>query len=492
MLGPRSASTRRAGPSRVRQRRKRLRRDFPFRDVFLDALSDYRTCPTYWYIPKARALNDENVKFCAQTLQLVFEDFLGATWNRETQDELLSRLIEKGLTHPYTSGGTIGDRTALTRIINALLATLGLLWAETDQEIIITDAGFAMIAALANDEPLRPVVEQQVVKLQYPHPLLSRDNRDGFGGLVPHMFLLQVLQDTEGHLTFEEQELFVNLATEQNDVPRTVRYIEHWRNLSPDEQAELREIFRTMPTVAEPEPGRRFRRIRQDAAYQRSFFCYPSWLEVDSAGRTIRILEPGRTAELTGSGLKVTGFDSREDWFSYLGDPERTPSWFDYLAFTVESAESSEQARAETERFADKLSEEESAEITRLEIEKAIESAYAENPQLLHMLEEGLQLMGRQVETPIGRIDLLCRGSDGKYVVVEIKAKSAEDSVFGQILRYIGWVHSNYDDGRGNVRGIILASQFSDKARYSRIGLLKSDAEEFLQFHRPPFAVDKV
>ena len=57
--------------------------------------------------------------------------------------------------------------------------TLGFLWAESDQEIVI-DAGFAMIAALANDEPLRPVVEQQAVKLQYPHPLLPRKYRENF------------------------------------------------------------------------------------------------------------------------------------------------------------------------------------------------------------------------------------------------------------------------------------------------------------------------
>ena len=47
------------------QRRKRLRTDFPFRDVFMEALADYRDCPTYWYIPKARALKDDNVLFCA-------------------------------------------------------------------------------------------------------------------------------------------------------------------------------------------------------------------------------------------------------------------------------------------------------------------------------------------------------------------------------------------------------------------------------------------
>ena len=244
----------------------------------------------------------------------------------------------------------------------------------------------------------------------------------------------------------------------------------HWRNLSADEQAQLGQIFKTMPTKAAPERGRRFKRIRQNASYQRSFFCYPSWLEVDSEEKTIRIREGDHTAELPDTDVKVADFESREDWFSYLGDPERTPSWFDYLAFTVQSAESGEHALEEIEEHVGRLSAEESAEIGRLQIEKAIESSYADNPHLLHMLEAGLQLKGRQVETPIGRIDLLCRGADGKYVVVEIKARAAEDSVFGQILRYIGWVHSNYAEGKDNVRGIILASQFQ-----TRLGTLESD-----------------
>ena len=65
-----------------------------------------------------------------------------------------------------------------------------------------------MIAALANDEPLREVVERQVSKLQFPNPLQSGEYRKGFGGLVPHIFLLQVLQESDRYLTFEEQELF--------------------------------------------------------------------------------------------------------------------------------------------------------------------------------------------------------------------------------------------------------------------------------------------
>ena len=471
-----------------RGRRRRLRRGFPFRDVFAEALAGYANCPTYWYVPKARALNDANVGFCARTLQLLFDEFLGATWNRGTQDALLARLSEEALLRPRAGDASIGDRTALVRIVNQLLGTLGFLWAEHDQEIVITDAGFAMIEALANDADPRPIAESQVAKLQYPHPLLPSDSREGFGGLLPHLFLLQVLRRTGGYLTFDEHEVFVNLAGAQEDVARIVRYVEHWRRLDSGEQSDFLNIVRTMPTRSVPEPGGRYRRINQDASYQRSFLCYPSYLEIDREGRAIRSLPNERMAGLLQPDIKITEFDSRADWFSYYGDPERQPSWFTYLSQAVRSAETREEAAEEIARNKDRLSDIEAAEIGRLEIEKAIETAYASQPQLLHTLEAGLRLVGRQVETPIGRIDLLCRGADGKYVVVEIKAKGAEDAVFGQILRYIGWIHGNYGDGRDNVRGIVLASQFPDKARYSRIGLLKDDAERFLRFRRHAFA----
>ena len=127
------------------------------------------------------------------------------------------------------------------------------------------------------------------------------------------------------------------------------------------------------------------------------------------------------------------------------------------------------------------LTEAEHETLTRLLREKAIEAAYAEQ---LGSIEPGLTLLERQCQTPIGRMDLLCRGADGNYVVIEVKADEARDSAFGQVLRYMGWIHSNYEDGAHNVRGVILASQFPEAARYSRIGLLRDDAEQHLKFHR--------
>ena len=458
-----------------------LPKGMPFRDVFNDALDEYQERHTYWYVPKARSLNDANVDVCAQTLNVIFNEFLGETWNHETQDALLSRLVEEGIHRPTAKASSRENRTALSRITKVLFGTLGFLWVDNDKEVFITDAGFAMVEALANDSNPRPIVEAQVAKLQYPNP-----NSPDFGGtgILPHLFLLQILQKTGYYLTFEEYELFVNLAQEQGDVSRVLRYVMHWRDLSGEDKNSFREVFKAVPMKKAPSASR-FRRINLSSSYQRSFFCYPSYLNVDSKERVIRCNEPERVDTLVQEqldGLKITTFETKEDWFAYFGDPEQRPSWFTYLALAVQSAESSEEVVSELEQHRGKLSVEETAEIARLEVEKAIESSYAEHSELLSTLEQGLRLEGRQVVTPIGRIDLLCRGLDGMYVVVEIKAGGAEDSVFGQILRYIGWIHRNYDDGQDNVRGIILAKQFSDKARYSRIGLLKPDFEEFLQF----------
>ena len=470
----------------------RLPKGFPHRKVFNDALREYRRCRTYWYVPKARALDDENVNFCARALRVIFDDFLGERWDTDTQDALLSVLIAQGLLNPTKKNPTKRDRTALSRIIKQLLGTLGFLWAEPDQEIIITDVGFALIAALEDDSDLRRIVEGQVAKLQYPHPLLPEWPLSESPGILPHFFLLQILQKTDYRLNYDEYELFINLAREQEDLDRILQYITCWRDLNKEEIKILRPIFQSIPMRGDPSYSR-FGRIHRDASYQRAFYCYPTYLSVDRG--TIRCREPKRIADMIQqqlASLKITHFESQEDWLGYMGDPEQHPSWFTYLSLAAQTADSKEQVKSELKQHQSKLSDEETKEIKRLQIEKAIESSYVEHPELLNTLEQGLRLKKRQFTTPIGRMDLLCRGRDGKYVVVEIKAKDAEDSVFGQILRYMGWIHRNYPGGRDNVRGIILAGQFSDKARYSRIGLLKPNREEFIKFCRHSFATEEV
>lgn len=482
--------------------RRRLRlppipRDFPNRDVLRAALREYADCRTFWYVPKVRALNADNIQICARTLSVISNEFSDAIWNRETQDALLDRLTAEGLLAPTKPNSEQGDRTALVRINKDLYQTLGLLWIADDQTPVVTGAGSQLVNAIDDPDAASRVIARQISKLQYPNPAMTAKYRGGFGGLLPHLFLLDVLERMGYAITVDEYDLFVNLATSQDDVERICAYISAWRSLSDSQRDKLRNKFGSIPIwTAKPPSAKastRSVRISRTSSYQRSFFCLPRYLETDDSRGEIRCVDIAlaRTIlEGRHSGTKITAFRHREDWFAYFGDPAQEPSWFTYVAHHVMNAETPTDADAAISEHQEKLSGDERREVRRLQIERAIEHSYATQPDLLHTLEPSLQFEDRQVKTPIGQMDLLCRGADGKYVVIEVKARPADDAVFGQILRYMGWIHRNYEDGEHNVRGIILANEFSDKAQYSRIGLMRDD-DEHLKFRRHAFAVEE-
>lgn len=65
----------------------------------------------------------------------------------------------------------------------------------------------------------------------------------------------------------------------------------------------------------------------------------------------------------------------------------------------------------------------------------------------ISQLEPGLRLCTdksfkyQQLETgAVGRLDLLAIDSEERFVVIELKAGTADDRVCGQVLRYMGWV----------------------------------------------------
>ena len=86
----------------------------------------------------------------------------------------------------------------------------------------------------------------------------------------------------------------------------------------------------------------------------------------------------------------------------------------------------------------------------------------------LSLLEPNLQLYEDEdgqfngIEFPVGQryIDILAVGSDGAFVVIELKVSRAYDRVIGQLLRYMGWIKENVANEMP-VRGIIVASEIS-------------------------------
>lgn len=459
-----------------------LPQTFPFRDVFTEFLAEYVRCGSYWYVPKARVVNDDNLQVVRRILKIIFDEFLDRVFDLETQDQLRTRLVGEGLLEPRVEQAARQDRTALPRILKKLLEMLGLLWTRPDQAIVITDAGLDVIIA----EDPREVIEQQIAKIQYPNPTIKGSYASDFTGLLPHLFLLQLLQDSGYYLTVQEYELFVNLARDQADLERIGRYVAYWRDLSAEEQMLVVQLAGEIPMRGDGS-RKRYGRINRNSSYQRGLYAYPHYLDRDTRGGRIICRSPEQINELvneTLEGLKITEFETMEDWFAYFGDPRQRPSWYTYLSLAIERAATGEDAAQLLREHRDELEQLPPDEVTQIEhrqIEKRIEAFYADS---LAMLEEGLRLVdgGRQYSTPIGRIDLLCQSAEGEYVVVEIKAQQARDAAFGQVLRYVGWVHRNVQNARNNVRGIIVARSFPESARYSRIGLLKDDYRQFLKF----------
>lgn len=82
----------------------------------------------------------------------------------------------------------------------------------------------------------------------------------------------------------------------------------------------------------------------------------------------------------------------------------------------------------------------------------------------LEAIEPGLQLITRQANSDVGRVDILARAADGQTVIIELKVGEARDSAIGQIARYIGWYSCTEPKPP---RAILIAGSFSDPVKYA-------------------------
>lgn len=97
----------------------------------------------------------------------------------------------------------------------------------------------------------------------------------------------------------------------------------------------------------------------------------------------------------------------------------------------------------------------------------------------LQQLEPGMVLRDQQLDTGVvGRLDLLAVDKDGALVVIELKVGRADDRAVAQTMRYMGWVQRELAGGKP-VRGILVAREFSDGAKFAALALSTLALKEY-------------
>lgn len=119
----------------------------------------------------------------------------------------------------------------------------------------------------------------------------------------------------------------------------------------------------------------------------------------------------------------------------------------------------------ETKKVEEEWSLEETEAVSEV-LESEIEASIISNPEIL---EEGLELIGNQYATSVGRIDILCRDKDRNFVVIELKRGTGTHKVVGQIQKYMAWVIENLAKDK-QVRGIIVVKEDDKGLEYALKG----------------------
>lgn len=92
-------------------------------------------------------------------------------------------------------------------------------------------------------------------------------------------------------------------------------------------------------------------------------------------------------------------------------------------------------------------------------VEAHLQELLAEMP---HVMEEGLTLVRREHYTALGPVDIICRDTDGRTVVIEVKRRGEIDGV-EQLTRYLADLAN--DPTLGELRGMFVAQSIKPQAR---------------------------
>jgi len=114
--------------------------------------------------------------------------------------------------------------------------------------------------------------------------------------------------------------------------------------------------------------------------------------------------------------------------------------------------------------------------------ERDIVEVISSNPEII---ASGAKIIGREVETPNGKIDLILRDDAGNIYVVEVKNEKAGIGAINQLDRYVKHIESIYRKAKQasgeKIVGVLVSNGISKRARELIIdkGYLHIDAGSF-------------
>jgi hypothetical protein len=411
----------------------------------------------YWYVPKGTSIS--KIDTIRKQLK-VLREFEGQRW-RESQGAYLSKLFKSGLSEATTRDDD-NKGTPMSRMLVQVFTTLGFAWIDKDEAVTLTPAGDAFIAA---SDP-SGIVATPARRYQIANPMAGAKETRQIE-VHPVAFLLEVLLQTET-ITKAEYVLFCAKAKNFADIDDTVESIKVWRKLGPLQRSAITEEVNSVKIAAKGRSTRRtsiYNTIDLNASYALAFWAASRVIErIQRDGATIFHIPRNRLPEANGivehsrHDGQFIAFASEKDWMAFYGDPAKVPNKKAALSYYTDTAQL-DLVRQVLDEIGELTEEQKRNYLSAIVNEKILEDILERN---MDLIEPGMTLIKRQLETEIGRIDLFARDKDGVLTVIELKKDKTDDEVFGQISRYLGWCEKT-KARTSNVRGIIIAKRIGKR-----------------------------
>lgn len=427
-------------------------------------ISDYVDHDAYWYFPKARAV--DNVQEILGILR-VLSRFEGDPW-RDVKPKFLDALEEAKLFERHAEDQTETDRLAMARILKVSFDNLGFAWIDDADKVSLTLVGKKFIADDGDPE----IFDRQLWRYQIANPLWggSKDIR-----LFPHVFLVEVLLDSDLVLSRQEYILFVSRARSMDDFEYVVDHITEWRALDEEVQKQIVAELNRIPLDEKDDDKSMFNRVALSSSYSLGFHSLATYMRRNATVKGTEFALSIPRSHSRGLRARVERFhqetvyieyESKKDWIAAYGDLENKSTRLEAVEYYSDRSNVDKAVEAFMELSPEAREGFTEQEYRQIQVqEKQLEDILETN---IALLDGALTLVknGRQYETVVGPIDLLANEKDGGYVVVELKKGRAADKVFGQLCRYMGFIKREVANG-APVRGIIVGKEIDQKLEYA-------------------------